>query len=131
MHGWTKDPARRAIYRRLMNSKDYKLARRAAWLRDKGLCQNCLRQGYVRAAQEVHHLRPVEWGRDEKAMRERCLDVGNLECLCHECHFHIHMAMKSRSKMRQKGQSQARMEAQVDALLRPEGAVLKTPSPPA
>ena len=61
---------------------------RAAWKRlrvmalnrDHWLCQECLRQGRLRQAREVHHLKPLE------DYPELGLVLSNLESLCHDCH---------------------------------------------
>ena len=58
----------------------WKRARLQALNRDHWLCQECLRQGRVRTAREVHHLQPLE------EHPELGLELSNLESLCHECH---------------------------------------------
>ncbi len=58
----------------------WKRARMQALNRDHWLCQECLRQGRVRTAKEVHHLKPLE------LYPELGLELSNLESLCRECH---------------------------------------------
>lgn len=58
----------------------WKRARMQALNRDHWLCQECLRQGRVRTAKEVHHLKPLE------LYPELGLELDNLESLCRECH---------------------------------------------
>jgi len=61
---------------------------RAAWKkirvqalnRDHWLCQECLRQGRLTQAREVHHIQELE---DHP---ELGLELSNLESLCRECH---------------------------------------------
>lgn len=48
--------------------------------RDNWLCQECLRQGKVTTAREVHHKKELE------EYPELGLDIDNLESLCHDCH---------------------------------------------
>lgn len=58
----------------------WKRLRLQALNRDHWLCQECLRQGRIRQAREVHHLKPLE------DFPELGLCLDNLESLCHECH---------------------------------------------
>jgi len=72
---------------------------RAAWKklrvmalnRDHWLCRECLRQGRLVQAQEVHHLKPLE------EFPELGLCLENLESLCHDCHE----ATKTREKKKE------------------------------
>lgn len=48
--------------------------------RDHYLCQECLRNHYVKAATEVHHIKPLE------DYPELGLELDNLESLCWDCH---------------------------------------------
>lgn len=65
--GWYHTPA----WRRM---------RQLALHRDKYLCQECLRQGKITPATEVHHIKPLE------EYPELALNINNLESLCWECH---------------------------------------------
>lgn len=47
-------------------------------LRDHGMCQECRRQGRVKAAAEVDHRQPLHLGGTD--------DDANLESLCLTCH---------------------------------------------
>lgn len=58
----------------------WKRLRVQALNRDHWLCQECLRQGRLRQAREVHHLKPLE------DYPEFGLELSNLESLCHDCH---------------------------------------------
>ena len=53
--------------------------RRQALIRDQGLCQDCLKQGFRMVASEVHHLKPVRFGGTH--------DLWNLESICVEHHL--------------------------------------------
>lgn len=64
-------------------------------LRQKPLCECCLKQGVIRTAQDVHHkvsfmstTNPIE--RDRLAY-----DLDNLQSLCRECHNAIHNPKKN------------------------------------
>ncbi|HEJ0068212.1 TPA: HNH endonuclease [Citrobacter koseri] len=46
--------------------------------RDKGLCQNCLRNGLVVAGKAVDHIKAKAHGGTD--------DDSNLELICHACH---------------------------------------------
>lgn len=63
-------------------------ARREAWIRDKGLCIECLKRGRIVPAEIVHHkvpLTPTNISNPAIAT-----DLGNLECVCRECHSRLH-----------------------------------------
>lgn len=47
---------------------------------ERPLCEQCMREGRVRAAVEVHHIVPIA-----RAPHLR-LDVDNLMSVCRECH---------------------------------------------
>lgn len=58
-------------------------------------CEGC---GTVTSRLAVHHIRPVESGRDEEEMRRLCFDESNLQVLCYDCHSAIHKEMRSRTR---------------------------------
>lgn len=62
--------------------------RQLALHRDHYLCQECLRNGRIRNATEVHHIKPLE---EHPGL---ALDLDNLKSLCWDCHE----ATKSREK---------------------------------
>ena len=47
------------------------------------LCEECLKQGRIILANEVHHIKPVDY------YPELRLDIDNLESLCKVCHEKI------------------------------------------
>lgn len=57
-------------------------------------CVMCEREGYVRAATEVHHVVPVETAFTLREKSALMYDPGNLMPLCHGCHYAIHFAMR-------------------------------------
>lgn len=79
-------------YIKLINSRRWRRVRGLV-LSARPLCEQCERRGVVRAATEVHHIRPLESIRDAEAMERAAYDEGNLMALCHECHRAQHMAM--------------------------------------
>lgn len=56
--------------------------------RDKGLCQECARQGIVKLGTEVDHITPLSRGGTDAD--------GNLQLLCRECH-------KAKSRIERRG----------------------------
>ena len=68
------------------------------WHRAGGLCEQCKKEGFIRAGVDVHHIRPVETGRTIQEMEQLCYDVGNCQLLCIECHIKVHQAMRTHTK---------------------------------
>lgn len=77
-------------YQRLLNSKRWRELR-ADYLKAHPLCERCNREGFVRAAVDVHHRVPVETAsKSVQAMERLCFDPHNLEALCVPCHVRTH-----------------------------------------
>ena len=69
-------------------SKAWKETREYIYIRDKGLCQDCLARGIVNPGKEVHHktfLTP-----DNINDTSITLGADNLILLCKECHYKRH-----------------------------------------
>lgn len=96
------------LYVKLMNSREWRLLR-AQKLTDQPLCEMCKSQGYVRAAQCVHHIVEVESGRNEQECRDICLRYSNLMSLCYDCHKSIHQMARSHSKEAHKKREDERL----------------------
>lgn len=62
--------------------------------RDMGLCQDCLKEGKIVSAEEVHHIIPISTQNihDESIT----LNESNLVALCRECHKARHNGHKRR-----------------------------------
>ena len=71
-------------YQDFYNSKEWKALRNWKFAEANGLCENCKKNGIVRAAREIHHIVPIE-----KDYSKR-LDCDNLIALCSECHNSVH-----------------------------------------
>lgn len=85
----------------MAKDKDYnKLIHTARWLRLRRdvltahpLCERCEAEGYVAAATEVHHRKPVEDGINYFEKSRLMYDPDNLMALCHACHVAMHTEM--------------------------------------
>ena len=85
-------------YQALLNSKRWAETKRAVWLRAKGLCEECAKQGYVRAGRDCHHIVPVESGKTIQEMERLCFDTNNIRLVCVPCHVAIHKEMHKGTK---------------------------------
>ncbi|MBN4933742.1 HNH endonuclease [Staphylococcus sp. EG-SA-6] len=80
-------------YMEFYHSKEWRNKRKQVLLRDKYLCQSCLRKGYVNPVKKgqrfyVHHI--IELKDDWK----KRLDINNLETVCAECHLESHRGQR-------------------------------------
>jgi len=85
-------------YQRLLNDKQWKLLRAAVFRRTNGLCELCLKEGFITPGVDVHHIRPVEQAKTVEGpdgMRARCYDPNNCQLLCVPCHIKVHQEMGS------------------------------------
>lgn len=82
-------------YMQLLNSREWWGEARVRQMQAHPLCQMCEKEGYVTAAVDVHHLKPVLRGETKEEMRRLCYDPDNLISLCVDCHIAIHKQMKS------------------------------------
>ena len=80
-------------YQRLLNSKRWQEVKRIVWQRTNGLCEECMKQGIVRAGVDCHHIVPVEKATTPQEMERLCFDVNNVRLLCIACHSAIHKGM--------------------------------------
>lgn len=80
-------------YQRLLNSKRWQEVKRIVWQRTNGLCEECMKQGIVRAGVDCHHIVPVETATTPQEMERLCFDVNNVRLLCIACHSAIHKSM--------------------------------------
>lgn len=84
--------AKDAQYRRWIASTRWLRLRRSV-LTAHPLCERCAQEGYVSAATEVHHIRPVEDGVTWSDRQTRMFAPSNLRALCHNCHVRTHVEM--------------------------------------
>jgi len=88
-------------YQRLLNDKQWKLLRAAVFRRTNGLCEMCLKEGFITPGVDVHHIRPVEQAKSVEGpdgMRARCYDPNNVMLLCVPCHIKVHQDMRTHTK---------------------------------
>lgn len=86
-----KDKA--AIY----NSREWQQLR-IAKLRANPLCERCQAEGYIKAAQCVHHIHPIEESSSMQEMRHWAFMWSNLQSLCYDCHARVHKELGSNTK---------------------------------
>ena len=92
-----------------MNSREWKKTR-VTKLTNDPLCESCRAKGRVVAAACVHHIVPVESGRDMRQMRQLAFQYSNLQSLCYSCHAEIHKAEHSHMVSKHKERMQQRLE---------------------
>ena len=109
--------ARNETYNRLMHTARWLRLRRAV-LTAHPLCQRCEELGRLRAATEVHHVKPVESGLGPAEMALLAYDPLNLLALCHECHVKVHTEMGRSGKAQAKGRARERLERFVNKFLK-------------
>ena len=100
--------ARDPRYQRLLNSKRWKELR-ISYLREHPLCERCQAEGYVRAAVDIHHRKPISSAMTVQEMFRLCYLSSNLQALCIPCHIKVHKAMKKGTKANRKEREAQRM----------------------
>lgn len=77
---------RQAIY----NTKEWKLLRQAV-LRDHPLCADCLKEGHITPANEVHHIKSfMRFAASDPRRMQYAFDKSNCVALCKQCHIYRH-----------------------------------------
>lgn len=76
-------PFAKAFYK----SKAWERARKAALIRDRGMCTT---PGCFNPAEEVHHI--IHLTPENITDAAVALDLKNLQCLCRGCHMRMHDA---------------------------------------
>lgn len=72
---------------------------RAVKLKETPYCERCAERGLMVPAVLVHHIIPVQSGKDKRQMRSLSYRPKNLQSLCHKCHVEIHKEMRRQQKM--------------------------------
>lgn len=78
-------------------SKAWEKTRRMIMQRDVMLCQDCLKDGLITPAEEVHHI--VELSPDNINDPNITLNPDNLVSLCRRCHAKRHSGFSVRYKV--------------------------------
>ena len=81
---------RQAVY----NSSTWKTLRDEK-LRQKPLCECCLKKGIIKVALDVHHKVSFMSTNDPVERYRLAYDLDNLQSLCRECHNAIHNPKKN------------------------------------
>lgn len=76
-------------YNRMIHTERW-LKLRKMKLTDRPLCERCEEEGRIKAAEEVHHIVPVEDGLGHAEKERLMFSPANLKALCHECHVKTH-----------------------------------------
>ena len=105
-------------YIELINCQQWRDVRNAKMVEAKHLCENCLREGKMKPATEVHHIHPVGDALSFEEKKRLCYDPNNLICLCHECHEQIHREMGQRTKKYKKHLAESRAESFINRLFK-------------
>lgn len=97
-------------YRKLIgnNPKWRRLRRRK--LTANPLCEDCLENGRVASATEVHHVKPVEDGLTFAEKESLAYDYHNLRSLCHACHVEAHVRLGRGGKKHARRKAAAQRE---------------------
>ena len=89
------------------------------------LCEQCIKDGeavgipggYVKPAECVHHIIPIETARTKDEMRRLAFDWSNLMSLCQSCHARIHKELGSNTAKIVRQRAEARQDRWADNLL--------------
>lgn len=74
----------REFSRAFYKTSQWRKTRAAAYKRDGGLCQDCLKKGLITPGREVHHI--IELTEDNITNPSISLGLDNLVTLCKSCH---------------------------------------------
>ena len=97
-------------YSALINTTRWQRLRAEKLHRDP-LCERCKQRGIITAAEEVHHIIPVESGCMLPEMTRLAYDAANLMSLCHRCHEALHREMGKGRKDEAKRRAEAQLAA--------------------
>ena len=89
------------------------------------LCEQCIKDGeaigipggYVKSAECVHHIIPIETARTKDEMRRLAFDWNNLMSLCKSCHARIHKELGSNTAKIVRQRAEARQDRWADNLM--------------
>lgn len=82
-----ENTASREMRRKAYNNTEWRKLRET-YIKEHPLCEDCLNEGKVVPAEDIHHIRsPFQNGECNKAL---LLDYNNLMALCKQCHNKRH-----------------------------------------
>ena len=86
----TNREKRRKERQKIYNSKEWKELRLAV-LREQPLCVDCLNEGKITLAAEVHHIQSfMKYEESDPRRMEYAYKKANLGALCKQCHIYRH-----------------------------------------
>ena len=88
---------RSADYKKLIQSRRWILLRNEK-LSKNAICENCLTNGVIAPATEVHHIIPIDSGINKEHKKQLAYNYSNLQALCHKCHVQAHIKLNSKAK---------------------------------
>lgn len=97
-------------YRRMIHTSRW-IKLRKNKLRKQPLCEECLKDGYIVVAHEVHHITPVEEALTLRQKESLMFNPSNLMSLCHNCHVKIHTALGRSGRDASKERSSLKLAA--------------------
>ena len=103
-------------YQSLLNSRRWQDTKAEVWQRAKGLCEECARQGYVRAGRDCHHVIPISSSMSVAEMTRLCYDVNNVRLLCIEHHIAAHKSMGKNTKANRQERTAQRVSRFMDSV---------------
>ena len=77
------------IYDNVYNTKTWRNLRKS-YLMEHPLCEECLKQGKITPATDVHHKYEISNATNTLEMKDIGFDSNNLMALCEECHINKH-----------------------------------------
>lgn len=81
---------RRKERHKIYNSKEWKLLREAV-IREQPLCVDCLNEGKITPAEEVHHIVSfMKFAESDPRRMEYAYKKANCVSLCRQCHIYRH-----------------------------------------
>lgn len=109
----------------IYNSREWKQLRIRKIQAEQGQCEMCkaegkaagIEDGYVTAANIVHHIHPIEDSTSKAEMRKWAFMWSNLMLVCQACHAKIHMDQKSHSKEAVRARAEQRHERWKDNIM--------------
>lgn len=76
---------------------------RLNYLSQHPLCEECLKRGIIKSAQDIHHVISFMTTDDMCEREKLAFDSSNLQALCRDCHCEKHNKKGSKSSSTLKG----------------------------